>query len=266
MKWSEHETMKLVSVYNDYEYVLIIKKLGKIKKCEKSGAGVNDVYVPNIKLFCLMDCFMKNDGESTLESDEGPDHTVDKNTEYSANTSSRDQAQSSALSQSVSRVTSNTRGRKRQLDDLRSAVNGLKHVHNNLYNQPEYQVSENKAFGQYITVCLNKLPVQGSVMLQSEIRTLVTKYRLTAVQTSMAVNTPSQTPSQALTSDSESVEEQVGFMRAFTHKNLKRNNILHSMNYYRLQQHLVLLHLNLRTRNILSINYNFPRKAVEREN
>lgn len=155
------------------------------------------------------------DGESTLESDGGPEHTLDENTEVSADTTSlRDQAQSTASSQSVSRVTPKIRGRKRQLDDLRSAVNELKTVHNNLNNQPECQVSENEAFGQYITACLNKLPVQDSVMLQSEIQSLVTKYRLKAVQTSVAVNTPSKTPSQALDEEHplislpESVEEQ----------------------------------------------------------
>nr|CAI5845330.1 unnamed protein product [Callosobruchus analis] len=36
------------------------QQVGKINKSKKSGAGVNDAYVPNIKLFSLMDSFMKN--------------------------------------------------------------------------------------------------------------------------------------------------------------------------------------------------------------
>nr|CAI5848801.1 unnamed protein product [Callosobruchus analis] len=36
------------------------QQVGKITKSKKSGAGVNDAYVPNIKLFSLMDSFTKN--------------------------------------------------------------------------------------------------------------------------------------------------------------------------------------------------------------
>ncbi|CAH2011641.1 unnamed protein product, partial [Acanthoscelides obtectus] len=172
------------------------------------------------------------DEESALKSDGRPEYTVDENTKVSANTTlSRDQAQSTASSQSVSRVTPKSRGKKRQLDDLRSAVNELENVHKNLNNQPECQISENEAFGQYITVCLNKLPVQESVMLQSEIQSLVTKYRLKAVQTSVAVNTPSEIHSQALneehslTSPSNSVEDQMnGLQNRFTSCKSTNNN------------------------------------------
>lgn len=116
MKWTEHETMKLVAVYKDYEciwnisspnyrnramrsaaYEEIVKymakenfgiaelkqkiknlrctynqEVGKIKKSKKSGAGINDVYVPNIKWFALMDSFMKNvKGSSTTQDNIG---------------------------------------------------------------------------------------------------------------------------------------------------------------------------------------------------
>nr|CAI5845656.1 unnamed protein product [Callosobruchus analis] len=35
------------------------QQVGKIKKSKKSSTGVNDAYVPNIKLFSLMDSFTK---------------------------------------------------------------------------------------------------------------------------------------------------------------------------------------------------------------
>nr|CAI5847471.1 unnamed protein product [Callosobruchus analis] len=36
------------------------QQVGKIKKSKKSGAGVNNAYVPSINLSSLMDSFMKN--------------------------------------------------------------------------------------------------------------------------------------------------------------------------------------------------------------
>lgn len=45
------------------------QEVGKIKKSKKSGAGINDVYVPNIKWFALMDSFMKNVRSSSTTQD-----------------------------------------------------------------------------------------------------------------------------------------------------------------------------------------------------
>lgn len=36
------------------------QEVNKIKKSKKSGSGLNDVYVPNIKWFPLMDSFTKS--------------------------------------------------------------------------------------------------------------------------------------------------------------------------------------------------------------
>ena len=131
------------------------------------------------------------DEENPQRSDGGPEQ---ENTSSLRDPASSVQSSSQAGPSSASRfTTAKTRGRKRQLDDLRSAVHELRTVHKNL-NQPECQVSESEAFGQYVTACLNKLPVQESVLLQADIQSLITKYRLKAVQTMEVNRGPTSSP------------------------------------------------------------------------
>ena len=48
------------------------QELGKIKKSKKSGSGLDDIYVPSIKWFALMDSFMKNvKGSGTTQDNMG---------------------------------------------------------------------------------------------------------------------------------------------------------------------------------------------------
>jgi hypothetical protein len=69
------------------------------------------------------------------------------------------------------------KGTKRRLYDLSEVVKELCTV-NQVLSQPDPRMQENKAFGSYVNLALDKLPQREAIMAQNEIQNILTRYRL----------------------------------------------------------------------------------------
>ncbi|KAL4113585.1 hypothetical protein QTP88_017191 [Uroleucon formosanum] len=218
MKWSESDTIALVELYEKHEciwnigskdyrnklmrddvYEDIVKTLKKdnfgvtklkqkiknlrctynqellkIKKSQKSGSGVDDLYVPNIKWFKLMDSFMKNVKSVKIG------YTQDN---------------------AESRVVTTTSAKNRKLHHFTTAITELHDIQNDLNKMDSTEISDNEAFGQYIIAALNKLSPRQVILAQSDIQSLLTKYRL--AEQSGSNNFHSTSPQSFYTTDED---------------------------------------------------------------
>jgi len=69
------------------------------------------------------------------------------------------------------------KGTKCRFYDLSEAVKELRTV-NQVLSQPDPLMHENKAFGSYVALALDKLPQREAIVAQNEIQNILTRYRL----------------------------------------------------------------------------------------
>lgn len=75
------------------------------------------------------------------------------------------------------------RGNKKKLIELSGAVEELRAA-SEILSQPEVDASETAAFGIYVGKCLSKFPPLQSALAQQEIHEVITKYKLSLIESS----------------------------------------------------------------------------------
>ena len=90
------------------------------------------------------------------------------------------------------------KGTKSRLYDLPQTVNELRAV-NQVLSQPDPPIQENKAFGSYLALALDKLPQREAIMAQHEIQNILTRYRLGMTAAPSPCNYTSSIPSNHTT-------------------------------------------------------------------
>lgn len=109
--------------------------------------------------------------------------------------------QQTPVKQTPIRLTSEkSRGTKRRLQHLSEAVNELR-VMNQVLTQPELTMGENETFGRYVALMLDKLPPRQAILAQSEIQTVLTRYRLANIPEPVSALSPPQTTYTPQTDD-----------------------------------------------------------------
>lgn len=71
-----------------------------------------------------------------------------------------------------------TSAKKRKLHHFTTAITELRNIQNDLNKMDSTEISDNDAFGQYVIASLNKLSPRQAILAQSDIQSLLTKYRL----------------------------------------------------------------------------------------
>ncbi|CAI6372048.1 unnamed protein product [Macrosiphum euphorbiae] len=75
-------------------------------------------------------------------------------------------------------VVTKTSAKKRKLHHFTTAITELRNIQNDLNKMDSTEISDNDAFGQYVIAALNKLSPRQAILAQSDIQSLLTKYRL----------------------------------------------------------------------------------------
>lgn len=75
-------------------------------------------------------------------------------------------------------VDTKTSVKKRKLNHFTTAITELDYIHSDLNKMDSAEISENDAFGQYVIAVLNKLSPRQAILDQSDIQSLLIKYRL----------------------------------------------------------------------------------------
>lgn len=86
-----------------------------------------------------------------------------------------------------------------RLQSLTEAVKAVRKVQETLANTDS--LSENEAFGKFVTAALNKLPPAASVMAQGDIQQILQKYRLDSLTGNASVSLASGCSSQISTAE-----------------------------------------------------------------
>ncbi|RZF42420.1 hypothetical protein LSTR_LSTR011558 [Laodelphax striatellus] len=169
----------------------------KVEKSNKSGAGIKDVYIPALKWFHIMETFMTSikgtseteDNLNKTNSEQNDEIDFMNDDEDTPSLSHPHQSQSTAQA-STSKETETHQlpkqpfkkakySKKRNSEQLRESVAELCNIHGSLTaNASQLEDNDNTAFGAYVGVTLNKLPLEESIVAQHEIQSILTKYRL----------------------------------------------------------------------------------------
>lgn len=75
-------------------------------------------------------------------------------------------------------VVTKTSAKKRKLHHFTTAITELRNIQTDLSKMDSAEMSDNDAFGQYVIAALNKLSPRQAILAQSDIQSLLTKYRL----------------------------------------------------------------------------------------
>ncbi|KAF5301229.1 hypothetical protein FQA39_LY10815 [Lamprigera yunnana] len=162
----------------------------KVKKSTKSGAGADDIYIPNIKLFDAFDNIMKlaKVGKKTegyvetkisaysIDGEEDEGGTADEPA-----TATPEIQSSNVLSITPGSDKSPAAGRRRKLENLTQAVQQLWELSQNIQDSSK---NEHGAFGNFVAATLNNLGKVDALMAQHEIQGVLFKYRLANVDDS----------------------------------------------------------------------------------
>ncbi|XP_039277034.1 uncharacterized protein LOC111062626 isoform X2 [Nilaparvata lugens] len=163
----------------------------KVKKSNKSGAGIKD-YIPALKWFHIMESFLTrikgtSETEDNLNKTNPENDVIDEIMIDDEDTPSLSQATAQASTSKESEPHQLPKqpfkkakySKKRNIEHLRERVAELRNIHESLSaNASQLEDNDNTAFGAYVGVTLNTLPLQQSIMAQHEIQSILTKYRL----------------------------------------------------------------------------------------